>query len=287
MANEKYYIKFYPRVWMNDVELRNCSLAARGLLIDIMALAFDGQPYGYLSGVGGAWSVSALSKTLACNWQTLTKHLAELEQWGRLRRTDEGVIFVPRMIRDKLQTQQAQEFGRRGGNPKITSRVNPPLNPNKAQGDNPPLNPEYSIVKNSIEEKNPLTPPLFQEGDNPVQNPADLNMEVVREAWNIFATQMTEAGTKVAKAVTISGERKRALHSRLKDTWWREHWQDALLKLPEIVRCRSWMRGGGNRNWTVGFTWFVRPDTVTKIIEDSYPGKKEGQFTRIDEGVLF
>ena len=42
------WLKFYPQDWIGDPKLRACSLAARGLWLEMMALAHEAVPYGHV-----------------------------------------------------------------------------------------------------------------------------------------------------------------------------------------------------------------------------------------------
>ena len=41
--------QFYPGDWLHDTGLRACSLAARGLWIDIVCFMHQAEPYGHLT----------------------------------------------------------------------------------------------------------------------------------------------------------------------------------------------------------------------------------------------
>ena len=119
------WFKFYANHWSGDPHLRLCSLTARGLLIDLMAIAHNGNPYGYVTNGDKALNEQELGRVLSCNWQTVSKALAELELNGRIGRAIGGVIYIPRMVRDGNKTKEYREYGRRGGNPELNLGVNP------------------------------------------------------------------------------------------------------------------------------------------------------------------
>lgn len=43
------HFRFYPDKWRGNPNLRYCSMAARGLLIELLALMAQSKPYGYLA----------------------------------------------------------------------------------------------------------------------------------------------------------------------------------------------------------------------------------------------
>ncbi len=102
------WLKFFPRDWRADPRLKLCSLAARGLWIDLIAYMHEGEPYGHLTidhvapGIGG---IAALTGRPVAE---IRKALNELEACQVFSRTAAGVIYSRRMVRD----QQAMEEGR-------------------------------------------------------------------------------------------------------------------------------------------------------------------------------
>ena len=72
-------------------------------------------------------------------------------------------------------------------------------------------------------------------------------------------------------AQTMTTSRTTALRSRLKDPAWRDSWQAALVQ----GGTSAFLRGENERGWRADVDWFLRPDTVTKILEGKY-GSKDG-----------
>jgi hypothetical protein len=58
------------------------------------------------------------------------------------------------------------------------------------------------------------------------------------------------------------------LKARLADTWWRENWRDAIAR----VCSSAGLAGKNDRGWVADLDWFLRPDTVTRLIEGKYDG---------------
>lgn len=112
--------KFCGRDWLNDLELRKCSLAARGLWIDMLALMNEGHPYGYMATKSGPVSAAELSHIARIPHIKCTSLLRELESNKVFSRgIDGGVIFSRRMVRDEELRIIKQSSGKRGGNPKL------------------------------------------------------------------------------------------------------------------------------------------------------------------------
>lgn len=110
--------QFYPGDWLRDVALRACTLAARGLWIDMNCLMHQGQPYGHLTlstkdqtkDILRPILPVLLARMVGSSEVEVTELLSELEGAGVFSRTDEGVIFSRRMIRDD-KVRQSRAIG--------------------------------------------------------------------------------------------------------------------------------------------------------------------------------
>ncbi len=56
--------------------------------------------------------------------------------------------------------------------------------------------------------------------------------------------------------------------ARLKSSGWT--WQEALQRLAESEFCQ----GGGKDGWRADIDWFLRPDTVARILEGKYDNRE-------------
>lgn len=126
------WMKFYPADWQSDEGLGQCSLMARGLWIELIAIMHKSEPYGHLLIGNHVPTEKQLANQVKTSAHVVKKCLTELEEWGVFSRTKEGVIFCRRMVADFKKDQENRENGKAGGNPNLRKRVNPP--------DNPPLN---------------------------------------------------------------------------------------------------------------------------------------------------
>ncbi|TGY87342.1 hypothetical protein E5163_14840 [Marinicauda algicola] len=129
------WMKFYPGDWRADPKLRMCSLQARGLWIEMLALMHEASPYGHLLVNGRRPTDAQLAVLAGAPSDQITDLLGELEAAGVFSRTREGVIYSRRMTRDEKKSATARKNGQKGGNPSVgRKKENPPL-------DNPPDNP--------------------------------------------------------------------------------------------------------------------------------------------------
>lgn len=147
-GKKKPWLKFFPNDWLSDPTLRICTPAARGLWIDCVALMHQADPYGYLLINGTPPSERQLAVLTAMTIDEVQTLLAELETAGVYSRTEDGIIYSRRMVRDHRISEKNRTNGALGGNPKLKGkRKSKPKAPKKADNcsdkpaDNPPLNP--------------------------------------------------------------------------------------------------------------------------------------------------
>lgn len=114
--------QFYPGDWLRDTPLRSCSIASRGLWVDLMCLMHDGEPYGHLAVNGRPLSDAQAASMVGLSLPQYRKLLREIEGAGVSSRTGAGVLFSRRMVRDEhIRTVRAAS-GKKGGNPSLLDK---------------------------------------------------------------------------------------------------------------------------------------------------------------------
>jgi len=63
-----------------------------------------------------------------------------------------------------------------------------------------------------------------------------------------------------------------SFRQRWKSPFWRENWQAAIQRAAASSFCR-----GENGGWAANFEWFLKPDTVTKLLEGNYDDREAKQ----------
>jgi hypothetical protein len=99
--------------WLGDLYIRQLSLAARGLYVDLLAVM--DQASGVLS-----FSQELVLARLGVQEHEYLACLAELEKFGMLPRDASGVLYSPELRR--RETNRAN--GRKGGNPVLKAADN-------------------------------------------------------------------------------------------------------------------------------------------------------------------
>jgi hypothetical protein len=107
-----------------------CSLAARGLWIELIGFMHEGEPYGHLTINGVVPSIEDISALVGRPLAEVRKAMTELEL-RQVYSTDalQGTPYSRRMVRDKAKAEQDRRNGKGGGNPKLTGMVKVGVNP--------------------------------------------------------------------------------------------------------------------------------------------------------------
>lgn len=121
------WLKFYPSDWRADPALRMCSIAARGLWMEMLCVMHEAEPYGSLRVNGRPVNEQQLASLAGTSTDAVRELLGELESAGVFS-WDDGAITSRRMQRDKAKAEADRDNGKRGGNPGLREGVNPPDN---------------------------------------------------------------------------------------------------------------------------------------------------------------
>ncbi len=118
------WFKFWPADWAGDRKLHGCSLAARGLWIELCCLMHETEPYGHLAYAGAPMPVDRLARQVGCTRGEIAPLLKELEASGVFSRSATGTIFSRRMVRDEELAAKGREDKLSGLTPsRVPSRV--------------------------------------------------------------------------------------------------------------------------------------------------------------------
>jgi hypothetical protein len=109
------WLKFWPQDWLTDVNLRSCSSAQRGTLIDLMCIAHRSENYGVIIERDTPEARKMLAKCLSLTVRTLDSHMTGLLQLQRICRTDDGQLFIKRMVQDHRKSLINSDNGKLGG----------------------------------------------------------------------------------------------------------------------------------------------------------------------------
>jgi hypothetical protein len=138
--------KFYWSDWLSDAGLRRSSFAARGLWIDMLCIAAQSDPIGYLTVNNEILSVQDIARMVGGSEPEVSTLIDELDRNGVLSRDRTGKIYSRRMVRDDKKARVAQKNGKLGGNP--TLRNNSGNSPSDNHRDKCEVKPQIPITTN-------------------------------------------------------------------------------------------------------------------------------------------
>ena len=117
--------KFFWQDWRSDAGLRQCSLAARGLWMDMLCVAAQHNPIGLVAVNGEGLSVDGIARQAGVDPREAATLVGELERNDVFARDRKGIIYSRRMVRDAKSLADAKRFGKKGGNPALIPPDNP------------------------------------------------------------------------------------------------------------------------------------------------------------------
>jgi hypothetical protein len=153
--------KFFWRDWQTDLNLQACSLAARGLWMEMLCNMAVADPVGHLilpprrKSETEAKQVGRMCKADA---RQVLPLIRELESMGVFSRNNEGIIICRRMIRDAERSQEGRiHIAKRWGEPNRS----PNRLPNRSNGSHliGDLLVEAEAEAEAVEGGHPLRPP--------------------------------------------------------------------------------------------------------------------------------
>ena len=129
--------RWYFSDWMSDLNVRSCSLAARGLWMDMLCIASSnkGRDYGFVMIAGRVILPEELARHVGASKSEVLTLLEELEKNGVYSSDRRGIIYCRRMVR----AEKNRTNGRLGGNPNLLKTKE---NQNSVQPKSKPLIPE-------------------------------------------------------------------------------------------------------------------------------------------------
>ena len=93
-------------------------------------------------------------------------------------------------------------------------------------------------------------------------------------SWKAEVAQVVEAwnslGLSQVKKIVPGSDRDKQLKKRISD-----YGIDEVLRAIENVRASEFLKGGGEKGWTIQFDWFISPNNFAKVLEGNYAKSRE------------
>lgn len=112
------WMQLFTRDWLDNKELRRCLPESRSVLIDLMCLASEGNPFGFLADDIGPLKDEYMASRCAMTVSKFRRCLSELIQYERVTKTKD-TLMIPRMVRDEEIKLARINAGKTGGNPNL------------------------------------------------------------------------------------------------------------------------------------------------------------------------
>lgn len=105
-----HFSKWWWQDWENEQGLMLCSLAAQGLWMRLLCIAHAAEPMGYVLMNGKQPNTEVLAKLVRTRKDKVASLLQELEKHEVFSRTEQGVIYNRRMVRDAKKAAAGAAF---------------------------------------------------------------------------------------------------------------------------------------------------------------------------------
>jgi len=265
--------QFYPGDWLNDIKLQACSLAAQGLLINLMCLMHQSEKYGFLLINGSRPDDKLLIKLLKTHHRTFKALILELLFFGVIKQDEDGVLYCKRMVKDQEIRDIRRECGKLGGNPKLEKGKPNPYYLDK-QKDNQKITPSSSSSSSSsnlLSSSNELD---CQEGK---KQPSCPQNEIIKIYHEILP--------ELPKVRAWNEQSQSNLRSR-----WREHVErqdvEWWAELFRTIRGSDFLMGRKSDRFQASMTWIVKPSNFAKILNGNYENRRTQNDLGIPDDIM-
>jgi hypothetical protein len=252
--------QFYPNDWLGDMNLRMCSVATRGVWIDLLCIMHKSKKYGYLvqkeSGKWSNMSPKTIQKLTGMTRKRIVNGLRELSKNDVIKYDDNGLMYSKRLVKDHRLRKIRMEVGKLGGNPNLVN-----------QSDNQKSTPSSSSSpSSSYSGKNTPISPKPKKKETIISSK---EVDAFFRLWNKYAVN------GVKRANKLTNTRIKQIKSRLKEEPNLDYWQSIFSKLQRL----PFYCGENKNGWQVNIDYIIRNDTnhvkIYEIDENFRPGEDD------------
>jgi hypothetical protein len=261
MANDKdAWIKFFPTDWRGDTNLQLCSIAARGLWIEMIAIMHTCDPYGHLTQNGAPMPVNVLAFLIRVDLSECQLLLEQLEKANVFSRTKEGIIFSRRMLRDRHLRNVRSESGRQGGLSSLGSRLaqaNMQSKTSRARG----RALASGFLASGSMDLDSFLPEGVQGKPSGGNGTPKESTGWIRDLWN------TKTPETLPRCKVWTSKRHRGAMARLTEYPNPADWETAIAS----ISSSRFLTGQNDRRWRASIDWILeRPNALAGLLEGKY-----------------
>lgn len=206
--------QFYPDDWKAEDGLKLCSLAAKGLWIEMLMIMFKSKVRGCLLVNEKQIKSKELAKLTSNNEPEIEILLTELEQYNVYSRLKSGCIYCRRMYREALHEKEISEkrskAGKLGGRPpkskKETKKAAPSPSPSSSSSPSPSSSPSLKKIEREIPPPMESLKEYFKEKEYPASEAEKFYDHYQANGWKRGKTPMKDWQASVRMWVRNIGE---------------------------------------------------------------------------------
>lgn len=116
-----------------------------------------------------------------------------------------------------------------------------------------------------------------EEKDTEQETESEQKKELKRHVVEEFQSEWNQSGFQQIAA--ISAGRLKSVNARFSEPFFQANWKEGIARVAKSDFCN----GKNERNWRADPDWFLRPDTLPKILEGKYDNKTATQTVMIIE----
>lgn len=255
---QRPWSKFFWNDWRGDPAIRLCSLAARGLWMEMLCIAAEADPVGYVTVGSTTLDVPALARLTGEPADVIGPLLAELRQHGVFSVTQGGRIYNRRMVRDDKRRKDGALAAEFGESP--TSRRGRKAADKHDEKRPPPIPPFTHMPEARFQKEKSAIADLSENGSRRLPDVA----EAMTKIWN------EECGS-ISRANKPNAARRANCVRR-----WREDFgADAVVWTAYCRRIAAspHLRGENDRGWHADLDWVLKPENMAHVLEGRYDSR--------------
>lgn len=257
--------QFYPSDWRTDGSLQTCSLAARGLWIELLCIMHESKTYGFLSINDRKMDTKQIARLVGESAAKTQRLLDELERAGVFSRDEQSTIYSRRMKKDEHIRSVRSAAGSLGGNPVLLKQKDSENADLLNQDCNQILTPSSSSSSSSSSTKKKDKTCASSPDDAPTRNDPIPYQEIV-DSYNATMDRLAKVRELTPKRRTLIRTAWQASDQRRCMDFWKAY----------FAECADdpFLSGVGpyrepHANWRPTFDYLLKPEVVTRVFESA------------------